>query len=656
MEFTSTSETVTLELVRQMMKKFITIRHNAFVHFIGVAVQPFSEEHAARRAPWGGCRSFEIAFLLEDYECKVQEGLAAPASVNCWIDLWRFVLRKNLSTAEVLQYAMHILDALCYLHRQDPPFVIGSIRTGIVKLAPSFTSLKILALPISAMYPDIYHCLQLLGNANVYYVYPELLALIQRGDGEKLFGPHLATFTHADLWSLGCIVLDMVTQLNLQHVDKNGILLSPHLSEEEFQAKMIAGGRPYIPEGIPTVIRQLCQRCFERNPRSQLTAEELLKFFSPELQGMIETGEVSESPPVVAYLLYPEPITAALPEKPSMRHSNVAYLRWISDIGKGGFADVYSVKIINNNDPYGVTYSYGQKPLALKMLRSTSLEESVKVVLLSLQHPNIVKYIVCGMLPIALNALTPSVKPQPGILMEYYAGGTLHDFAERGNPQEGDLIPLLGQVANGLAYLHGLGSIENKNSIFHGDIKGENIFLTEDKKSCRIGDLENHYLLKQERTITGGFRAKAGTLRHMSPEMLQHLASFGDNSPLAATNIGRASDIWSFGCVAVEVFDKGRVEYRTTDGTVVSTESSLQQVTKESPEIQFARYVSQGASPDLTHTEGAQRMGTALKEIVRKCLARIPAERPNAAQLCKDLSVVLLGNQIGKIELVYGQE
>lgn len=93
------------------------------------------------------------------------------------------------------------------------------------------------------------------------------------------------------------------------------------------------------------------------------------------------------------------------------------------------------------------------------------------------------------------------------------------------------------QLLLGVAYLH-------ENGICHLDIKGQNVFLTSGGQ-IKIGDFsEMVKLTETNSTGTNEIREQTGTPRYMSPEMIRG----GEGS-----KIGRATDIWSLGCVVVEM-------------------------------------------------------------------------------------------------------
>ncbi|ESQ52946.1 hypothetical protein EUTSA_v10017907mg [Eutrema salsugineum] len=70
-----------------------------------------------------------------------------------------------------------------------------------------------------------------------------------------------------DLWSLGCIVLEMYT----------GELPWPFEDSKELLPVLLNGNAPEIPQSLPCDARQFLQTCFARNPKERGSALELLK-------------------------------------------------------------------------------------------------------------------------------------------------------------------------------------------------------------------------------------------------------------------------------------------------------------------------------------------------------------------------------------------
>nr|WAK98091.1 mitogen-activated protein kinase kinase kinase 4 [Colaphellus bowringi] len=125
------------------------------------------------------------------------------------------------------------------------------------------------------------------------------------------------------------------------------------------------------------------------------------------------------------------------------------------------------------------------------------------------------------------------------IFMEYCSEGTLENLivaTEKGLPE------LLArkytfQLVSGVACLHDHG-------IVHRDIKTANLFLTNGGNCLKIGDFGCAAKIKSSATMPGELKGFVGTQAYMAPEVFTKNMSDGH---------GRAADIWSVGCVVVEM-------------------------------------------------------------------------------------------------------
>jgi serine/threonine protein kinase len=173
----------------------------------------------------------------------------------------------------------------------------------------------------------------------------------------------------------------------------------------------------------------------------------------------------------------------------------------------------------------------------------------------------------------------------------------------------------LNQVVNGVKYLHGL-----KKPLVHGDLKGENIFLAKDNEIFEIGDLDNSVVLENGQTDATGIMKRVGTWFHMSPEMIE-CSKFG-------LPIGRTTDIWSVGCVALEILQKGELRYLAKDGTELPTGMTFDT---------FKEKVKEGGFLDLSSLEASKISNDSLNTIIKQCLSRDSKDRPEAADLLSKL-------------------
>uniref|UniRef100_V5GL20 Protein kinase n=1 Tax=Kalmanozyma brasiliensis (strain GHG001) TaxID=1365824 RepID=V5GL20_KALBG len=185
-------------------------------------------------------------------------------------------------------------------------------------------------------------------------------------------------------------------------------------------------------------------------------------------------------------------------------------------LGRGAFGSVYR----------GLNYMNGEtvavKQIQLGNIPKAELGEIMSEIdlLKNLHHPNIVKY-----------KGSEKTKDHLYIILEYCENGSLHHICKRfGKFPEGLVSVYISQVLEGLIYLHDQG-------VIHRDIKGANILTTKDG-SVKLADFG-------VATKTGAMSefAVVGSPYWMAPEVI-------DQS--GATT---ASDIWSVGCVVVELLE-----------------------------------------------------------------------------------------------------
>merc|ERR1712070_1259840 len=141
-------------------------------------------------------------------------------------------------------------------------------------------------------------------------------------------------------------------------------------------------------------------------------------------------------------------------------------------------------------------------------------------ILKGLQHPHIVSYLGHDYIEGCLY-----------MYLEHMAGGTVTQALQQFGVFEEVLIAdYAKQVLFGLEYLH-----TSSPPVVHRDIKGSNILLGLDAKA-KLADFGCSRRTQQ--TLTHTMR---GSVPWMAPEVI------------AFSRFGKSADIWSFGCVVIEM-------------------------------------------------------------------------------------------------------
>ncbi|XP_018571882.1 mitogen-activated protein kinase kinase kinase 4, partial [Anoplophora glabripennis] len=193
-------------------------------------------------------------------------------------------------------------------------------------------------------------------------------------------------------------------------------------------------------------------------------------------------------------------------------------------IGQGRFGKVYTAVNNNTGDMMAV------KEISLQHNDNLTIKrvaEEMKI-LEGIVHRNLVRYYGVEV-----------HKDEMLIFMEFCEEGTLETLiaaTEHGLP-ELLVRKYTFQLVSGVACLHDHG-------VVHRDIKTANIFLTEGGNCLKIGDFGCAAKIKCNTTMPGELKGFVGTQAYMAPEVFTRNMTEGH---------GRAADIWSVGCVVVEM-------------------------------------------------------------------------------------------------------
>ena len=124
------------------------------------------------------------------------------------------------------------------------------------------------------------------------------------------------------------------------------------------------------------------------------------------------------------------------------------------------------------------------------------------------------------------------------VFLEYVPGGSVASMLRRFGPfTEGLVRRYTRQVLLGLAFLH-------ENKIVHRDVKGANILVTREG-SCKLTDFGASKMFQADNSsgsLSNGSKSVIGSVYWMAPEVMK------------GTGHGRKADVWSLGCLVVEMF------------------------------------------------------------------------------------------------------
>lgn len=251
------------------------------------------------------------------------------------------------------------------------------------------------------------------------------------------------------------------------------------------------------------------------------------------------------------------------------------HYRLIDKIGGGGFSEVWLAEDLRS-----------QVKVALKVYSSVQDmdAEGVKMfrkefsLVCNLNHTNILK-------PFTFDIFQGC----PYIVLPYCEKGSAAQYV--GKLTENELWDFVGQVAAGLAYIH-------KHNIIHQDIKPGNVLVNADGQLMITDFGISTGLRKTMRRSVNKTddSARDGTIAYMSYECLKE-------NPINVI----ARDIWAFGATLYE-FATGEVPFGEYGGITQRAEG--------------------GKIPNVNAD-----ISNELKDLIKRCLAMEPWDRPNAEEL-----------------------
>ncbi|XP_069780518.1 mitogen-activated protein kinase kinase kinase 1 isoform X2 [Narcine bancroftii] len=299
----------------------------------------------------------------------------------------------------------------------------------------------------------------------------------------------------------------------------------------------------------------------------------------PQLQ--VENGEDV----ILIQLDTPETLPGHTKAKLAYRES----AEWFKgqQIGLGAFSSCYQAQDVGTGTLMAVKQ--------VTYVRNTSTEQEEVVQTLReeirmmghLNHPNIIRM---------LGATCE--KSNYNLFVEWMAGGSVsHLLNKYGAFKEQVIINYNEQLLRGLAYLH-------ENQIIHRDIKGANLLIDSTGQRLRIADFGAAARLASKGTGAGEFQGQLlGTIAFMAPEVLR------------GQQYGRSCDVWSVGCVIIEM----------------ACAKPPWNAEKHSNHLALIfKIASATSAPAIPN-----HLSPALRDVALRCLELQPQDRPPSRELLK---------------------
>uniref|UniRef100_A0A8D8B413 Mitogen-activated protein kinase kinase kinase 4 n=1 Tax=Culex pipiens TaxID=7175 RepID=A0A8D8B413_CULPI len=261
------------------------------------------------------------------------------------------------------------------------------------------------------------------------------------------------------------------------------------------------------------------------------------------------------------------------------RSVNFSWHRGIK-IGQGRFGKVYTA--VNNS----TGELMAMKEIAIQPGETSAIRKVAEELKIfeGINHRNLVKYYGVEV-----------HREELLIFMELCPEGTLESLVElNGGLPEGQTRRYTMQLLCGVKELH-------RHGVVHRDIKTANIFLTSDGNFLKLGDFGSAVKIQAHTTLPGELKGYVGTQAYMAPEVFTKTNSEGH---------GRAADIWSVGCVVIEICSGKRPWHQFDSNFQIMFKVGM----GESPEI-----------PDCLSEEG--------HDFVESCLQHDPKLRKSAGEL-----------------------
>ncbi|KAG1655214.1 Mitogen-activated protein kinase kinase kinase 1 [Nymphon striatum] len=308
----------------------------------------------------------------------------------------------------------------------------------------------------------------------------------------------------------------------------------------------------------------------------------------PEIPGLSKEYINNEDDPAFIIHIQPEiDVENTNVDGSEKRGTYQQHLHWSKGplLGTGAFSTCFQARDIKSGTLMAVkqaAFCRNSEEEQDKVMESITEEI---MMMAKLDHPNIV------------NILGATQQGEHfNMFFEWMSGGSVAGLLDKYGPFTECVVGNYTlQILQGLAYLH-------DNQILHRDLKGANLLVDSTGRHLKIGDFGAAARLASQATVTGEFQGQLlGTIAFMAPEVLR------------GEDYGRSCDIWSVGCVIIEMVT-AKPPWNAND---LSNHLAL-----------IFKIACSSTPPPIPN-----HLSKPLKHLIQTCLMMKCEERPSAKQL-----------------------
>ena len=249
-------------------------------------------------------------------------------------------------------------------------------------------------------------------------------------------------------------------------------------------------------------------------------------------------------------------------------------------LGIGSFGQVFKAFDVDTGELFAVKRMFFNPVNKIQAKFVTDLDSEVRI-LKGMKNKHIVKYLGSEL-----------IQDTFCIYLEYLPGGSIAKLVYNlGALPEITVRAYLIQILKGLEYLHNSG-------VIHRDIKGANILLNS-KGKVKLSDFGCSRQYTSVDNESGFVTSVKGSLPWMAPEVIKQ------------KGYGRKADIWSVGCVALEMLT-AKKPWELDDNYVMF----------------MMKIVSDNTIPEIPDD-----ISPSAKDFLLQCFQRDPASRKSAKEL-----------------------